>query len=87
LLGELENFHPWICALAGGMFVYIGLTDMVPELISMGNEIEKDYLIANKPITKLLKIKILLTQNLGVIIGIATMFLLAKYGEILSRYF
>ena len=27
--GELENFHPWICALAGGMFVYIGLTDMV----------------------------------------------------------
>jgi hypothetical protein len=28
-LGELENFHPWICALAGGMFVYIGLTDMV----------------------------------------------------------
>jgi zinc transporter ZupT len=28
-LGEVENFHPWICALAGGMFVYIGLTDMV----------------------------------------------------------
>ena len=28
-LGELENFHPWICALAGGMFVYIGLADMV----------------------------------------------------------
>ncbi len=29
ILGELENFHPWICALAGGMFVYIGLADMV----------------------------------------------------------
>jgi hypothetical protein len=28
-LGELENIHPWICALAGGMFVYVGLTDMV----------------------------------------------------------
>jgi len=28
-LGEMENFHPWICALAGGMFVYIGLADMV----------------------------------------------------------
>jgi len=53
----------------------------------MGNEIEKDYLIANKPITKMLKIKILLSQNVGVIIGIATMFFLAKYGEILSQYF
>lgn len=59
----------------------------VPELISMGNEIEKDYLNANKPVTILLKIKILLSQNFGVIIGIATMFLLAKYGEILSEYF
>jgi len=53
----------------------------------MGNEIEKDYLIANKPVTILLKLKILFSQNLGVIIGISTMFLLAKYGEILSQYF
>jgi hypothetical protein len=29
MLGELEEFHPWIYALAGGMFVYIGLADMV----------------------------------------------------------
>jgi hypothetical protein len=28
-LGELAEFHPWIYALAGGMFVYIGLADMV----------------------------------------------------------
>lgn len=27
--GELEEVHPWIYALAGGMFVYIGLADMV----------------------------------------------------------
>jgi len=53
----------------------------------MGDEIEKDYFIANKPVTKMLKVKILLSQNAGVIIGIATMFLLAKYGEILSKYF
>ncbi|CAF2954609.1 unnamed protein product [Rotaria sp. Silwood2] len=86
-LGEVENFHPWICALAGGMFVYIGLADMVPELISMGHEIEKDYATANLPITRILKLKILLSQNMGVILGIAIMFLLAKYGEILSQYF
>jgi len=30
-LGELEQVHSWIYALAGGMFVYIGLTDMVSE--------------------------------------------------------
>ncbi|CAF2515211.1 unnamed protein product [Rotaria sp. Silwood2] len=86
-LGEVENFHPWICALAGGMFVYIGLADMVPELISMGHEIEKDYATANLPITRILKLKILLSQNIGVILGMAIMFLLAKYGEILSQYF
>ncbi|CAF1279261.1 unnamed protein product, partial [Didymodactylos carnosus] len=28
-LGELTQIHPWIYALAGGMFVYIGLADMV----------------------------------------------------------
>ena len=28
-VGELEQFHSWIYALAGGMFVYIGLADMV----------------------------------------------------------
>ena len=34
-LGELEEFHPWIYALAGGMFVYIGLADMVKEIVSI----------------------------------------------------
>jgi hypothetical protein len=29
ILGELEAVHPWVYALAGGMFVYIGLADMV----------------------------------------------------------
>jgi zinc transporter ZupT len=29
VLGELHQFHSWIYALAGGMFVYIGLADMV----------------------------------------------------------
>jgi len=53
----------------------------------MGDEIEKDYAIDNKPITKMLKIKILLSQNFGVLLGTAIMFLLAKYGEILSQYF
>ena len=29
IVGELERFHSWVYAFAGGMFVYIGLADMV----------------------------------------------------------
>ncbi|CAF1168726.1 unnamed protein product [Rotaria sp. Silwood1] len=79
-LGELEEFHPWIYALAGGMFVYIGLADMIPELVAMGDEIEKDYIDTKKSITTILKLKILLCQNSGVILGVIIMFLLGKYG-------
>jgi hypothetical protein len=53
----------------------------------MGNEIEKDYHNCNRPVTITLKLKILFSQNIGVVGGIAVMFLLAKYGEILSQYF
>jgi len=59
----------------------------VPELISMGKEIEHDYLKVKKPVTKCLKFKIFLTQNFGVFTGIAAMYLLAKYGDVLSQYF
>ncbi|CAF0895566.1 unnamed protein product [Adineta steineri] len=84
-LGELEEFHGWIYALAGGMFVYIGLADMIPELVSMGDEVEKDFMNSQKPITIYLKLKILFYQNSGVILGIAIMFLLAKYGTHLEN--
>ncbi|UJR22579.1 hypothetical protein I4U23_025625 [Adineta vaga] len=84
-LGELEEFHPWIYALAGGMFVYIGLADMIPELVSMGDEIEKDYLESKRPITIGLKLKILCCQNSGIILGVVIMFLLGKYGTYLEN--
>ena len=53
----------------------------------MGEEIEKDTLKEKKPITRILKMKILLTQNLGVITGVASMYLSAKYGDFLESYF
>ncbi|CAF2480293.1 unnamed protein product [Rotaria sp. Silwood2] len=84
-LGELEQFHPWIYALAGGMFVYIGLADMIPELVAMGDEIEKDYIEAKRPITTVFKLKILFCQNSGLILGFIIMFLLGKYGEHLEN--
>ncbi|CAF5049297.1 unnamed protein product, partial [Rotaria magnacalcarata] len=85
ILGELEHFHPWIYALAGGMFVYIGLADMIPELVAMGDEIEKDYIEAKKTVTITLKLKILLCQNSGLILGFVIMFVLGKYGEHLEN--
>ena len=51
----------------------------------MGDEIEKDHIDAKKPITTGLKLKILLCQNSGLILGFVIMFLLGKYGEHLEN--
>lgn len=44
LVAEDEKISKWIYALAGGMFIYIALCDMIPELNESGEEIERDYL-------------------------------------------
>jgi len=51
----------------------------------MGDEIEKDIIDAKQPITTVLKLKILLCQNSGLILGFVIMFLLGKYGENLEN--
>lgn len=51
----------------------------------MGDEIEKDYLETNRPITIGLKLKILLCQNSGLVLGVIIMFILGKYGEHLEN--
>jgi hypothetical protein len=51
----------------------------------MGDEIEKDKIEAKQPITTVLKLKILLCQNSGLILGFVIMFLLGKYGEYLEN--
>jgi hypothetical protein len=51
----------------------------------MGDEVEKDYIESKKPVTICLKLKILLCQNSGVILGVAIMFLLGKYGTHLEN--
>jgi zinc transporter ZupT len=45
-LGENLKANEWIYAIAGGMFLYIALCDMIPELNEMGEEIERDYIAA-----------------------------------------
>lgn len=63
----------YIFALAGGMFLYIALVDMMRELNSSVEE------ALTTSVSKTAKVLVL--QNLGIVIGILTLFLLARYSE------
>lgn len=71
-LGELENTSTWIFALAGGMFLYIALVDMLPEMTHASEEASA---VSIKEGLVMLSI-----QNVGMITGFAIMYLLARYG-------
>ena len=51
----------------------------------MGEEIKRDYATSKKTITTLLKLKIFLCQNSGVVVGLAIMYVLGRYGERLEN--
>ncbi|KAM4709572.1 metal cation symporter ZIP8 [Discoglossus pictus] len=70
-----NNFEPSIIfALAGGMFLYIGLADMFPEM----NEMLKDKITGRKS-----DMEYFLLQNLGLLSGFAIILLITLYaGEI-----
>ncbi|WAR02887.1 LOW QUALITY PROTEIN: S39AE-like protein [Mya arenaria] len=70
-LGENMAAHTWVFAFAGGMFLYISLVDMMPEMNSAG-ELED-----NKHMSHL---TIFLLQNIGMITGFSIMLLMAIYG-------
>ncbi|XP_069133788.1 metal cation symporter ZIP14-like [Argopecten irradians] len=72
LLGENTSAHDWIFGIAGGMFLYISLVDMMPE---MNSEAENEE---NKRILGTARIFIL--QNLGLILGFAVILLMTLYG-------
>ena len=69
VLGELEGVNVYIFAVAGGMFLYISLVDMVPEL---NQAVEAD---SRTSASKALVTFFL--QNVGIIIGIFTLYILA----------
>ncbi|XP_060583222.1 metal cation symporter ZIP14-like [Ruditapes philippinarum] len=71
-LGENTAAHTWVFAFAGGMFLYIALVDMMPEMNTAGESEENKKLIGEG--------QIFLLQNLGLITGFAIMFIMAVYG-------
>jgi len=73
LLGELEGASGYIFGLAGGMFLYISLVDMMPEL----NEAVET---ASKTSVKD-ALTVFLLQNIGILTGIVSLFTLALYQD------
>lgn len=73
LIGDLTSVSDYILGLAGGMFLYVALVNIMAELTSAIDE----ALLKSK--TKMFKV--LFYQNVGILTGILFLFLLAKYGE------
>lgn len=73
LLGDLAEGSYYIFAFAGGMFLYISLVDMMGELNDAIRETQP------KGVSKTLKVFLL--QNIGILIGVVSLFVLARYSE------
>ena len=73
LLGELEGSSCYIFGLAGGMFLYISLVDMMPEL----NEAVETS--STRSLGEALTVFLL--QNIGILVGITCLFKLALYQD------
>ena len=69
LLGQISHVTPWIFAATAGIFLYVALVDMVPEL---NQAVEAD---SRTSASKALFTFFL--QNVGIIIGIFTLYILA----------
>ncbi|CAH1785940.1 unnamed protein product, partial [Owenia fusiformis] len=74
VVGELANATTWILAFAGGIFLYIGLVDMLPEV--------SEKVDAEKTVKGQLKIFAL--QNLGILAGYSIMIIVALYASDIS---
>ncbi|XP_033751567.1 zinc transporter ZIP14-like [Pecten maximus] len=73
LLGENTTAHDWIFAIAGGMFLYISLVDMMPEMNSEAENKENKRIIGTA--------RIFLLQNVGMILGFVIILLMTLYGS------
>jgi zinc transporter ZupT len=67
-----SDANPWIFAVAAGMFVYIALVDMVPEVAALREEL----LDRGLPYPLVLCI-----QHAGLLSGFMLMLMMALYGD------
>jgi zinc transporter ZupT len=75
VMGELET-SVYIFAFAGGLFLYVSLADLMPEL----NRMVEEELLNSKTSAMV----VLLLQNGGIFIGVSTLYLITKYPVTIS---
>ncbi|XP_028393681.1 zinc transporter ZIP14-like isoform X3 [Dendronephthya gigantea] len=73
VLGYATHAVKYIFGIAGGMFIYISLVDMLPEALNMAHALSGN--------SKSKSVKMLLVVNFALIIGFFVMFILALYGS------
>ncbi|XP_048728093.1 metal cation symporter ZIP14-like isoform X2 [Ostrea edulis] len=72
ILGANTTAHLWIFAIAGGMFLYISLVDMMPEMNSAAENEDYKAMFGTA--------YIFVIQNVGMLFGFGVIFLMALYG-------
>jgi len=65
IIGDIQSAHTWVFALTAGMFLYISLVDMLPELSNYINEGGSWSVV--------------LSQNVGILTGLSIMLVIALY--------
>ncbi|KAL4225778.1 hypothetical protein ACF0H5_016467 [Mactra antiquata] len=74
ILGENTDANMWIFAVAGGIFLYIALVDMLPEMADQARHVEETGLES--------KWTAFIIQNLGLVTGFMIILILVLYGDI-----
>nr|XP_022342589.1 zinc transporter ZIP14-like [Crassostrea virginica] len=72
VVGEATSANQWIFGLSGGIFVYIALADMIPEMKEQLAEAERDG--------KENMFLVFVIQNSGIIIGFLIILCIVQYG-------
>ncbi|CAH1255398.1 SLC39A14 [Branchiostoma lanceolatum] len=79
MVGDNSQVGQWIFGLAGGMFLYISLVDMMPEMNAVDEDEEKSEAKHPGGGGKSSSLLRFFLQNLGLLTGFTVMLLLAKF--------
>ncbi|CAL8098485.1 unnamed protein product [Calicophoron daubneyi] len=70
LIGQIDTINSWLFMLAAGIFIYIALVDMMPELSTVRL---KGHRYCHQPTM------LFMWQNMGLLLGISVMLIIALY--------
>ncbi|KAI8497048.1 hypothetical protein Bbelb_249970 [Branchiostoma belcheri] len=85
-MGKSNQVGPWVFALAGGMFLYIALVDMLPELLhGSAAEDRSDTDDQKKKKTANSAVVHVIVQSAGMLTGVVIMLLIAIFEDDLEK--